>query len=71
MVQEMLDNLKKRLHNQNEAVEFSIIDNCCKWRKKIHDIFGPNVLVRLDIFHAVQRITKTINKQHRFYSDCV
>ena len=71
MVQEMLDNLKKRLHSQNEAVEFFVIDNCCKWRKKIHELFGPNVRVCLDIFHAVQRITKAINKQHRFYSDCV
>ena len=71
MVQEMLDNLKKRLHSQNEAVEFFVIDNCCKWRKKIHELFGPNVRVCLDIFHAVQRITKAINKQHHFYSDCV
>ena len=39
--------------------------------EKINEISGPNVLVRLDIFHAVQRITKTINKQHRFHSDCM
>ena len=71
MVPEILENLRERPCSKDESVEFFIIDNCCKWRNKIHETFGPNVNVRLDLFHAVQRITKTISKQHHFYSDCV
>lgn len=50
MVQEMLENLRERLCSKDESVEFFIIDNCCKWRNKIHETFGPNVKVRLDLF---------------------
>ena len=73
MVQElMLDNLNERLHSQNQAVELFIIDNCCKWRKKYTRYLAQTCwCIWTFSDHAVQRITKTINKQHRFYSDYV
>ena len=39
-----------------------IVDNCCTLKNKIKDIFGPNVLVKLDLFHGTQRIVKKVPK---------
>lgn len=47
------------------------VDNCCQQRSKLLQIFGPNIQVYLDIFHAVQRVTKVIPKRHPLYSTCV
>ena len=40
------------------------VDNCCQSRNKVQLIFGQDTRVFLDIFHAAQRITKTISKRH-------
>jgi hypothetical protein len=32
---------------------------------------GSNILVKLDLFHAVQRITRTISKRHPFFYQCM
>ena len=40
------------------------VDNCCNVRLKMQSIPGQDVLVRLDLFHAAQRITKAIRKRH-------
>ena len=63
--------IKTRLDDQAADVHFFIIDNCCKWRNKIQEVFGENIIVLLDLFHAVQRITSTINKRHSLFNDCV
>ena len=34
-------------------------------------MFGKNVIVKLDLFHAVQQITKHLPKRHPLYSLCV
>ena len=47
------------------------VDDCCKLRNKIKNVFGPNVTVKLDLFHAVQRITKTIPKKHVHSVQCL
>ena len=31
--------------------------------------FSPNVFVKLDLFHACQRVTKTFSRQHSLYKD--
>ena len=46
------------------------VDDCCKLRHKIMKVFGSNVVVKLDLFHAVQRITKTLPKKHSLYKNC-
>ena len=44
------------------------IDNCCKWRHLLASYF-PNVPVKLDLFHAVQRITKKVSKRSHIFSE--
>lgn len=63
-VEDLLARLKSR---SNKAIEMFIIDNCCKWKKKIRETLGPEVMVKLDPFHAIQRITSTIRKTHPFH----
>lgn len=46
---------------------FFVIDNCCKWERKLKDLFGSSIAVKLDLFHAVQRLTSTIDKRHRYH----
>lgn len=55
-VQEMLLSLQKRLTDQGKQVKEFIIDNCCSWRNKLQSIFGCQMRVSLDIFHAVQNV---------------
>lgn len=70
-VKELLENLKERLDNQGNKINYFVIDNCCKWRNKIQNIFGNDVFVQVDLFHTVKRITSTINKRHPFFNECV
>lgn len=58
---DLLAALQQRLQSNVGEV---YVDNCCSIRQKIQGIFGKNVQVRLDLFHAVQRVTKTIRKRH-------
>ena len=46
-----------------QPIECICVDNCCKVRKKLQAIFGDKVEVKLDIFHAVKRITRTLSKR--------
>ena len=47
------------------------VDDCCKQWNKIQEMFGKNVSVKLDLFHAIQRITKTISKKHPYFYSCI
>ena len=47
------------------------VDNCCPVRRQLKEIFGNDVLVKLDIFHAVQRISRSMTKQHTLYLSCI
>ncbi len=47
------------------------IDNCCQLRERLTAIMGSNILVKLDLFHAVQRITRTISKKHPYFYQCM
>lgn len=70
-IEDQLIGLQHRLQRYCKKVDEFYIDNCCSWRKKLQSIFGPDLKVKLDIFHAVQRITKKIPKRHLFHSECV
>jgi len=39
--------------------------------KKLQDVFGQQLEVKLDLFHAVQRIVIKIPKRHPFRQQCV
>lgn len=67
-VKSLLQDLLKRPHQQIKTI---YVDECCKLRAKIKSVFGPNIMVKLDLFHAVQRITKTLSKKHTLTRQCV
>jgi len=48
----VLQSLTERSTDQLKTV---YVDDCCKFRR---GVLGQNVSVKLDLFHAVQRITK-------------
>ncbi len=69
--QQQLSQLCQRLHEQGNTVDEFYVDICCSWRNKLQAIFGPQLRVCLDIFHAVQRITKAIPKRHPYHKHCL
>ena len=44
-----------------------LADNCCNIHGKLSEVFGENVNVKLDLFHAIQRITNKLSKRHPLY----
>lgn len=64
----LLQNLVSR---SDENLKTVYVDDCCKLRNKIENIFGKNISVKLDIFHAVQRISKTLRKRHPYRLQCL
>ena len=63
--------LKDRLLSQGKALKEFYIDNCCTWRKKLQTVFGDQLAVRLDIFHAVKRVSDKIPKRHPLRRECM
>ena len=57
-----MTNLHARIKDRTSTTNF-YIDNCCAWRGKLIEVFGDNIEVKLDLFHAVQRTIKTIPKR--------
>ena len=62
--EDLLFALKDRCTWLGQPVMEVYVDNCCQSRNKLQLIFGQDTRVCLDIFHAAQRITKTISKRH-------
>lgn len=50
----LLQQLFWRISSQGKIVKEFYIDNCCHWKKKLREVFGANLVVKLDIFHAFQ-----------------
>ena len=48
-----MQNLNRRLHAQRKNVKEFYVDNCCSWRNKLKSVFGEDLKVYLDVFHAV------------------
>ena len=70
-VTKLLQDLSERAAAQNKVVKFVYVDDCCKLRRSIQSVFGEETVIKLDLFHAVQRITKTMKKRHPEYHNCV
>ena len=68
-VELLLTNLAARLRHLSQIYVY--VDNCCSLRNKLTDIMGANIIVKLDLFHAVQRITRTLSKKHPFFLQCI
>ena len=70
-VEGLLSTLKQCIGQGCTTLELIAVDNCCQWRKKLQDVFGTQVRVVLDIFHAVQHMMKKMPKRHPYYYQCV
>ena len=66
-VKPMLTGLCMRAHMQGSQIQTVYVDNCCQWRRKLQEVFGQDCAVKLDLFHAVQRIVRKIPKRHPFH----
>ena len=58
----LLSLLKRRLEAQNKKPSFFFLDNFSHWRKKLTPIF-PDIAIKLDTFHAIQRVVSKIPKK--------
>ena len=59
-----IENVLKNLHERSQSnIKTIYADNCCKLRNKIIGIFGSDIEAKLDLFHAVQRISKTFSQK--------
>lgn len=67
-VKPLLENIRSRISTTNVTI---LVDNCCTIRRKLKESFGQEIFVKLDVFHAVQRITKNIPKRHPMYRMCI
>ena len=62
-VHNVLFTLNERIHERGQQVEEFYIDNCCSLRSKLQSIFGTQLKVYLDLFHAIQRISQKNTKK--------
>ena len=58
-VKNVLKLLKERLDRQGKKPNIFMLDNCCSWRTKVTNVF-PNIALKSDSFHAMQRLIKKI-----------
>ena len=62
-IRHLLLEIKKRLEKDSNKLEGVVIDNCCNWNDKILSVFTHLSGVKLDLFHAIQRVTSKIPKK--------
>ena len=62
--------LLKNIAAQCSQIETIFTDNCCQIRNKLSNLF-PTAAVKLDIYHAIARLTKHMPKRHPFHFDAV
>ena len=58
-IKDVLVKIKDRL---SVPLTLMIVDNCCAVKNILRGIFGEQLQVKLDLFHAVQRFTSTMEK---------
>ncbi|CAB3984751.1 Hypothetical predicted protein [Paramuricea clavata] len=63
--------INQRLKAKTKTLKEVYVDDCCKVRNKLQCVFGNTVAVKLDLFHAIQRITKKTSKRHSLFYDFV
>lgn len=69
-VKTLLVEIMNRLVKSGITLEGFSIDNCCAWRLLLQGVFGV-IPVKLDLFHAVQRIASKIKKRHPLRRQCL
>lgn len=68
---DVLGNLQARLLRQHNTVKEFVVDICCSWRRQLQDVFGSDLTVLLDLFHATQRVLAKVPKRHKMRTMCV
>ena len=63
-IEQIVADLYHQAESQRCKVSTECIDDCCKLCQKIQCVLGRDVSVKLDVFHAIQRITRTLPKRH-------
>ena len=66
-VEPVLSSLRGRLCSLESPVKSVYLDNCCHWDNSLKRTFGTSLKVKLDLFHAVQRITRTLSKKNKHH----
>jgi hypothetical protein len=51
------------LSDHKFKLTYIFLDNCCADRRTLESVFGSEVLVKLDTFHGIARITQTVKKK--------
>lgn len=59
-----LDSIRQRA-DASKKLKGIVIDNCCMWKHKLVATFG-DIDVKLDLFHAVKRVTTALSKKHQY-----
>ena len=57
-VVDLMSSIKSRCGMDEQELEMISVDNCCNWRRQLQNIFGTDVPVKLDLFHAVKRLSQ-------------
>ena len=70
-IEGQLVSIRDRLMLQGKNITEFYIDNCCTWRNKLRNVFGECLSVKLDMFHAVKRISDKIPKRHPLRNECM
>lgn len=66
----VLSALSRRIASSKEGPLIVYVDNCCHVRSKLKQMFGNDTIVKLDVFHAVQRVTRAMSKKHALFHTC-
>lgn len=69
-IEDLLSDLKRRLDNKGNKLDIICVDDCCHVKNQYHRVF-PNVDVKLDLFHACQRIVRTFPLTNALRKDIV
>ena len=67
----MLTEVREQIVSTKKTLAKIYVDDCCKIRTKLTNIFGEATLVKLDLFHAIQIITKKASKSHSLFRDFI
>ena len=67
-VKPLLSALKEKIELPENKPLTVYLDNCCQVRRQIKDIFGSDVL---DLFHAVQCVSRSMSNRHTLFLSCI
>ena len=60
-IKDVLQEFKNRLTAGAKTLKMVVVDDCCSVRASYLSIF-PDIVVKLDLYHACQRFVKTLKK---------